>query len=95
MEFDSCAPLSICTAPENTDAGKGMIDGLFDGERHFGWESEDRGAARSQMYHSSQDCERFCSLYIEVYGEIHQQTLIYQRLSLCLTSKSLTFRELG
>jgi len=47
IEFDSCASLSICTAPEKTDAGKAMIDGLFDGERHFGWESEDRGAARS------------------------------------------------
>ncbi len=83
IQFDSCASLSVCTAPEKTDAGKGMIDGLFDGERHFGWESEDRGAARSQMHHSSQTCEGFCSLYIKVYREIHQQMLVYQRRSGC------------
>ncbi len=62
---------------------KGMIDGLFDGERRFGWESEDRGAAHSQMHHSSQTCEGFCSLYIKVYREIHQQMLVYQRRSGC------------
>ncbi len=47
-----------------------MIDGLFDGERRFGWESEDRSAARSQMHHRSQTCEGFCALYITLTSQM-------------------------